>query len=109
MKSNPIWKSLAASGALLVALTAGGCAVHQTEQAKLPDVKVTTTDGNLPKYDVDVADVEVKKENKQVDMPNVDLGTERKTVDVTVPDVDVHKERSNVSVPDVDVTMPSDK
>lgn len=109
MKSTPVWKNIAIGGALLLTLAASGCSVTQTEDAKLPDVKVTTKEGNLPKYDVDVADVEVKGETKSVSVPDVDVGTETKTVEVEVPDVDVKSEKTNITVPDVDVTMPGEK
>lgn len=109
MKTTPSWKTAAIGSALLVALAGTGCSVKQTEEAKLPDVKVTTTDGNLPKYDVDVADVDVRSETKQVEVPDVDVGTKKKTVEVEVPDVDVKREKVNVQVPDVDVTMPGEK
>ena len=107
MNTRPVWKNAVVGGALVLALVASGCSVSQTEEGKLPDVKVTTTEGNLPKYDVDVADVELKKETKQVDLPDIDVGTETKTVEV--PDVDVSQEKTNITVPDVDVTMPNEK
>lgn len=109
MKTTPIWKTAAIGGALLLTLAGTGCSVKQTEEAKLPDVKVTTTEGNMPKYDVETADVELKKETKQVSVPDVDVGTEKKTVEVVVPDVDVKSEKKSITVPDVDVTMPGDK
>ena len=103
------WKTTAIGVALLVAVAGSGCSVKQTEEAKLPDVKVTTTEGNLPKYDVDVADVDVKTETKQVEVPDVDVSTKTKTIEVEVPDVDVKKDKVDVKVPDVDVTMPGEK
>ena len=109
LRTNPVWKTVAVSGALLLTLAATGCSVKQTEEAKLPDVKVTTSEGNMPKYDVDVADVEVKGEKKTVDVPDVDVGSEKKTVEVNVPDVDTSTEKKEITVPDVDVTMPEDK
>lgn len=108
MKKTPLWKTIAAGAALLATLTVSGCSVDQTEEGSLPDVDVTAKGGNMPKYDVDTADVKVTSENKKVDMPNVDVGTEKKTVEVNVPDVDVNTEKTDVAVPDVDVTMPKD-
>lgn len=109
MKTTPYWKRAAVGAALFATVVASGCSVKQTEEAKLPDVKVTTTEGNLPKYDVDVAEVDVKTETKQVEVPDVDVSTKTKTIEVEVPDVDVKKDKVDVKVPDVDVTMPGEK
>ena len=58
------------SGATLT-LTLGACDVDQTQQGKLPDVDVKG--GQLPKYDVDVADVDIKKKTVEVPVPDVDV------------------------------------
>lgn len=109
MKTTQPWKTTALAAALLLTIAGSGCSVTQTEEARLPDVKVTAKDGNLPKYDVETADVDIKSETKQVEVPDVDVGTETKTVEVKVPDVDVKKDKVDVKVPDVDVTMPGEK
>ena len=109
MKTQAYWKSTALGAALLVAVASTGCSVKQTEEAKLPDVQVTTKEGQLPKYDVDVADVDVRTETKEVEVPDVDVTTQKKTVEVEVPDVNVNKEKVDVKVPDIDVTMPNEK
>lgn len=70
-----------------------GCRVRQTEEGEMPDVDVEMKGGNVPEYDVDAADVDVK-------------GRE---TEVTVPDVDVKTEKRKVTVPDVDVNMPPDE
>lgn len=76
-----------ATAALLI-LPAAGCRVRQTQEGELP--KVDVEGGQVPKYDVDTARVDVKTRTEQVE----------------VPKVDVHTEKQNVKVPDVDVTMP---
>lgn len=70
-----------------------GCRVRQTEEGEMPDVDVEVKGGNVPEYDVDAADVDVKA----------------KETEVTVPDVDVNTEKKKVTVPDVDVNMPDEK
>lgn len=105
MKPIKSWKTLIAGGALCLAVVATGCSVKQTEEARLPDIEVTR-EGNLPKYDVDVADVDIKTEKREVEVPDIDVSTQKKTVEVEVPDVDVKTEKKEVRVPDVDVTMP---
>lgn len=69
-----------------------GCRVRQTEEGEMPDVDVEVKGGNVPEYDVDAADVDVKA----------------RETEVTVPDVDVSTEKRKVTVPDVDVNMPGE-
>lgn len=77
--------------ALLIALMfQASCSVEQTEEGELPDVNVEVQSGNLPAYDIDVADVDVKTEEKEVLVPKVVL------------------EKQVVEVPTVDVDMPGD-
>ena len=75
------------SALLIVASAFGfGCDVDQTEEGELPEVDVK--EGNMPEYDVDGPEVEVKTEKKQVEVPDVDVDMEKKTVEV--PDIDVN-------------------
>lgn len=71
------------------------CDVDQTRETKLPDVDVDvdTEAGQLPKFDVDWADVNV--------------GTKTKTI--KVPKVVVVMEEEEIEVPYIDVDMPDDK
>ncbi|MEO6519026.1 MAG: hypothetical protein ABIO17_08560 [Pseudoxanthomonas sp.] len=55
------------SASLLFALS--GCKVEQTEEGKLPDVAVTADGGNLPKYDVETAEVKVGTKTVEVEVP----------------------------------------
>lgn len=87
MSNMTNWKKSIVAGSLLLALTASGCTVKQTEEGKMPEVNVSTTPGNMPKVDVDPATVEIKTETQQVEVPDVDVSTETK--EVAVPDVDV--------------------
>ncbi|MEA2690660.1 MAG: hypothetical protein QOJ16_47 [Acidobacteriota bacterium] len=77
--------------AFVVGLGFAGCRVQKTEDGKAPEVQVK--EGKLPKYDVDTAKVEVKKD----------------TVNMDVPKVEVKKDNVQVDVPKVKVTMPPDK
>ena len=68
MKSRSV-RLVALPLALVVGLGFAGCRVRQTEEGKMPEVQVK--DGKVPKYDVDTAKVEVKKEKVEVDVPKV--------------------------------------
>ena len=75
--SNPIRKFAVISLALGTALALSACDVDQTEEGDMPDV--TVEEGNLPEYDVEMADVSVGTEEVTVEVPDVD---------VTMPDED---------------------
>lgn len=49
------------------------CDMKQTQEGKLPDVEVK--DGQVPKYDVDAADVDVKTEEKTITVPTLEYDT----------------------------------
>ena len=59
--------------AALLTVSATGCRVKQTQEGEMPDVKVEG--GQVPKYDVDAADVDVKAgtEKREVTVPTVDV------------------------------------
>lgn len=64
------------TGLVLVPVLAFGlaaCDVKQTEEGKLPDVEVKG--GQVPKYDVDAADVDVKTEEKVITVPTLEYDT----------------------------------
>jgi hypothetical protein len=71
--------------ATLLALPMVACEVHKTQEGEMPDVKVEG--GQVPKYDVDPATVEVKPKETTVTVPDVNVSTKEKTI--TVPDVNV--------------------
>ena len=68
-------KKFMLAAAIVSAMTLGACDIDQTEEGALPDVDVDVSGGELPAYDVDVADV--------------DVGTTEDTIIVTRPTVDV--------------------
>lgn len=49
------------------------CDVKQTQEGKLPDVEVK--EGQVPKYDVDAGDVDVKTEEKVIQVPTLEYDT----------------------------------
>ncbi len=69
---------------LSLAIVAGfglaACDVEKTQEGEMPEVDVDVTEGQLPKYDVDAPEVDVKMKEKDV----------------------------TIKVPDVDVTLPKD-
>lgn len=69
MRAN--WKSSVVLAALLAVTATTGCRVRQTQEGKAPEVEVKG--GQVPKYDVDAADVEIKTEKREVTVPDVDV------------------------------------
>lgn len=67
-KSAPLVLMLA-----LLSTFATGCRVRQTEEGEMPDIDVQAEGGNLPEYDVDAADVDVKTEERTIKVPDVDV------------------------------------
>jgi hypothetical protein len=69
----------------LLAIAAGAVYmvdVEETQEARIPDVNITTEGGQMPKYDARVGDVEVREEQAEVTVPDVDVNMEEQTVDV---------------------------
>lgn len=62
--------SAVAAASLLVL---SGCKVEQTEEGALPDVEVSAEGGNLPKYDVETAEVEVGTKTVEMEVPTADV------------------------------------
>ncbi len=113
---KPIASSACAIG-LLFSLAA--CEVNQTKETKLPSVGVEVTEsGQIPKYDVVKTqegkmpniDVTAKKGQMpefEVDVADIEVGTTKKKL--TVPDVDIKKKEVEVTLPDVDIEMPGEE
>ena len=61
--------------AALLTVSTTGCRVRQTQEGEMPEVKVETEGGQMPKYDVDAADVDVKAttEKREITVPKVDV------------------------------------
>lgn len=79
--------------------------VDQTQEARLPDVDVSVSGGQMPTFDADVAEIKVGTKPMEVEVPDVDVKT--KTVEVEVPvGADFHTEKETISVPDIAVIPP---
>jgi hypothetical protein len=72
--------------ALVVAAFAFGLVnIDQVREAKVPDVKVETSGGQAPVFDVDTAKIEVGETRQAIEVPTVDVGTKESSV--TLPTV----------------------
>jgi hypothetical protein len=91
VKAN--WKSSVVLAALLAVTATTGCRVRQTQEGKAPEVDVKG--GQVPKYDVDPAEVDIKGEKREVTVPKIE--TEKR--EVTVPSVDVKMPPKEGSAP----------
>ncbi len=56
-----------------IAFGVAACDVQKTQEGKLPEVEVKG--GQVPKYDVDVGDVDVGTEKKEITVPTIDIDT----------------------------------
>jgi hypothetical protein len=65
------WKTSLVLAALLAVTATTGCRVKQTQEGKAPEVEVKG--GQIPKYDVDPADVEVTTKKKEITVPDVNV------------------------------------
>ena len=54
-----------------LALSLAACDVEQTEEMEVPEVAVEG--GNMPEFDVDVADVDVGSEEVTMDVPTLEI------------------------------------
>ena len=76
---------ISASLALITLAALSACDVDQTKEGDLPEVNVSG--GQLPEYDVDVANVTVGTTNEQIEVPTI----ETETRNVEVPTIDVEQ------------------
>lgn len=71
---------LAAAVAAAFAVT--GCDFEQTREGELPEVDVDVEGGQLPAYEVDAPDVDVKMEEKTIKVPTVEIRDDNDEPDV---------------------------
>ena len=64
---------VAAAFASMFALSA--CNVEKTQEGEMPEVKVTSEGGQLPKYDVETAEVEMGTETRTIEVPTATIKT----------------------------------
>lgn len=56
-----------------IAFGVAACDVQKTQEGELPEVEVKG--GQVPKFDVDVGEVEVGTEKKEITVPTIDIQT----------------------------------
>ncbi len=73
--STPVWLFVIIAVVVLVvaAFAFGFINIDQTKTAKLPDVKVETSGGQAPAFDVNTAKVDVGTEKKTIEVPTVSM------------------------------------
>lgn len=74
------------------------CDVKKTETAELPevDVDIDAEAGNLPEYEVNWADVDLKTETKTVEVPKVVVVMEEEQVEVPSIDIDMPDDNNSM-------------
>ena len=72
----------------LFAFAFTSCDVDKTSSGEMPDIDVDVDAGELPSYDVDWADVDVRTTTKIVKVPKVRVVMEEEEIEVPVVDVD---------------------
>lgn len=85
-------RAITTIGAAVTALFLSACDVDKTQDGKMPEVDVDVKSGQLPKYDVDAADIDVGTKEVEVTVPDVDIDVSSKKKVISVPDVDVNME-----------------
>jgi hypothetical protein len=83
--------------ALVVATFAFGLInIDQVREAKVPDIKLETSGGQAPTFDIQTARIAIGKNEATVKVPTVDVGSKDTTV--TMPKISVERaEDSNAS------------
>ena len=74
---------------VIAAFAFGLIDINQTREGALPDVKVQSSGGAMPAFDVDTAKVNIQTRTEAVNVPQVEVGTT--TRDVEVPSVSVER------------------
>lgn len=92
--------AVAAAGLYLIDL-------DQTQEARLPAVDVDFVEGQMPAYDIEVADVSLETETMDIEVPTMNVETETKTIEVEVPvDVDAGVTTETIDVPTLNIERP---
>ena len=76
-------------GIVAVLLLTLGCSVERTQEARAPDVDVDVDPGQLPKYNVKWADVDVGTTERAITVPKLEIKREQETVQVPYIDINV--------------------
>ncbi|UZR98270.1 hypothetical protein [Chondrinema litorale] len=82
------------------------CHVENTKKAEVPDVEVDVDEGELPKYNVEWADVDVKTRTKTIEVPKVVVVMEEKEVEIPYVDFDMpNSKEKEEKVVDVEIEV----
>jgi len=73
----------------IAVLSLASCDVDQTQKAELPDVDVKVGEGQLPKFDVNWADVNVGTRTETIKVPKIKVVMEEEEVEIPYVDVDM--------------------
>lgn len=73
--SSPAWllALLVIVGLVVAAFALGLVNIDQVQDAKLPDVKVETSGGQAPTFDVDTAKIDVGTKTETIEVPTVNV------------------------------------
>lgn len=73
--STPMWllAILVIVGIVVAAFALGLVNIDQTKTAQLPDVKVETTGGQAPAFDVETAKIDVGSKQTTIEVPTVSV------------------------------------
>lgn len=81
--------------------------VDQTQEARLPDVDVSVAEGQMPKFDMDVADVNLQVNDSEIKVPTMGVETETHEIEVPVG-VETGSTGIEIKVPSLDITPPAE-
>jgi len=100
-KTSRKWLATASAIGLLGSL--GACNVDQTSEGEMPDVDVSATAGQIPKYEV--------KKTQEGQLPDVDIDVKTGKLpefEIETADIEVETKTVEVPYPDIDIEMPKD-
>ena len=75
--------------AIVAAFAFGLIGINQTQKGALPDVRVETSGGAMPAFDVDTAKVNVQTRTEAMNVPHVEVGSTPRAVEA--PSVSVER------------------
>jgi hypothetical protein len=73
---------------VIAAFALGLIDIDQVRGGKVPDVKVETSGGQVPVFDIDTAKIDVGNKKETVDVPTIDVGSTKTEIDVPTIRVD---------------------
>ncbi len=87
-----IAKTAATAVVLAAGLSLAACKVDKTQDGEMPDVKVTSEGGQLPKYEVETAEVKMGTKEVKVDVPTATIEMPDDPDDKVTDEVDSSKQ-----------------